>query len=189
MSKFLTEDEIKRTFQDFLNQKSNDDKKSNIDKALRNISKSVKRLQQAGLDISIDVHRMPNTMAFAMFTPPSRVPIAGVIKISDVQLMFAIGEMEGNTKDILSLRLSYHDIRYHHQGEVAYRAYDLKDESSEPYKIFQKNLLETAAQKAVVDQYDISDVFNKERKRPVFKTTQQVLPNPQGNSVQIKRRS
>lgn len=172
MSKFLKPDEIDKKFDEDLKKEIDDADSSGIGEALRNLSKAVHNLKSSGLDISVELTKSPNTMVFSMYGTPSTVPIGGVFNINGLEYAFGMATKE-NDKECLTLAISYHDIRFHHTGNVRHEKINLVSEDA--YQRLQINLIDKAASIAAANHYDVRGVFNTEKDRPVIKSAKKVI--------------
>ncbi|HYD19068.1 MAG TPA: hypothetical protein VEF76_11375 [Patescibacteria group bacterium] len=136
--------------------------------ALQQVSLALGDLQEAGIDVSLEIFGDASELAFDLFEGGVTVPISGVLRIGPIHRLFGIATKAGG-KPALQIGLSNTDIRFNGpEGEIADGkvsgkvrpiVFDLKKDPEALIK-FQREILVHAARNSVIAANDPAQAFN-----------------------------
>src|SRR5687768_318953 len=83
--------------------------------AVQDLSRAVRDLKDAGINVSLDMTGFTGEMVFNMFdrsSGPLTVPVAGILHIGNVERLIGIAVRQGTP----CLKLAFSDLDFHFQG-------------------------------------------------------------------------
>jgi hypothetical protein len=169
--KKLTPDEISEYFSELSRRQISELEKSGAGAVLRQLSAAVRHIQDAGVDISIDLHKGQYSDAYdMMFTAlepkAGYIPVYGFVKSGDAVKLFAIVTRMDDS-DVCKALLSEHvsgeknsRISWASSNKVSAAAFHF-DSDENALASLQTALLSFAADMHAVKSFDSENVFGK----------------------------
>lgn len=170
--KSLPSSEIAEYFSELSRRQISEMEKSGVGAVLRQLSTAVRTLQDAGIDISIDMHKGQYSDAYdMMFTAlepkGGYIPVYGFVKSGDAVKLFAIVSRMDNAnvcKALLSEHVSGENnsrLIWTTSNKVSAAAFDFDSDEKAMMKL-QAALISFAADMHAVKSFDSENVFGKE---------------------------
>lgn len=131
---------------------------------LRDLSKMIGDMKEAGLDVALDVQESSSEQAFTLFEQRTGLttPLSGILRIGSTQKMIAIAISQNNLP-CLKIGVSEFDIRFNGAAPVVRaKIYDVQKDHEALQKL-QKEIIRLAARTAIIRENDVAESFGEKR--------------------------
>lgn len=135
-----------------------------LNQLLRDLSKMIGDMKEAGLDVALDMIENPSERAFNLFGENRNrtTPLSGILHIGSMQKLLAITVVE-NEQPCLKLGVSDFDIRFNGASPtLRAKVYDIKNDADAMIKL-QKEIIRLAARTAIIRENDVAESFGEKR--------------------------
>jgi hypothetical protein len=164
---FMSREEIRKAFQESASNVTGD---ADLSQTLALLSRALRELRDAGIDVAMTVHPYSSAIAFSFSQDrPISVPLGGIINIDNTDFYFAIITSK-NDQPCQHVVLSHYDIRLETgRDKIGHTTYDFS--APEEINEFQETIIDRAARLHAIEDIDAKNgnmlTRRKLRKNPL----------------------